>query len=134
MSRLDGAGGSSAILIRHFLQVPWPPQVESMAMPFQLAASNTVTPCGTRTAPVIEDQIDPNGLGYRRRPPSSRGSLAPAPGCLGGLLLRPVWRGPVRGDPGWRPTRRGSSTRSAALTARTICGARASMIALVSPG
>ncbi len=34
----------------HFLQVPWPPQVESMAMPFQLAASNTVTPGGTRTS------------------------------------------------------------------------------------
>src|SRR5512142_775622 len=49
MSRLDGAGGSSAILTRHFLQVPWPPQVESIAMPFQLAASNRVTPYGTRT-------------------------------------------------------------------------------------
>ncbi len=33
----------------HFLQVPWPPQVESIAMPFQLAASNRVTPGGTRT-------------------------------------------------------------------------------------
>ena len=33
----------------HFLQVPCPPQVESMAMPFQLAASNSVTPGGTRT-------------------------------------------------------------------------------------
>ena len=44
MSRLVGAGASSAILIRHFLQVPWPPQVESIAMPFQLAASNNVTP------------------------------------------------------------------------------------------
>ena len=37
------------ILILHFLQVPWPPQVESIAMPFQLAASNRVTPGGTRT-------------------------------------------------------------------------------------
>ena len=35
---------------RHFLQVPWPPQVESIAMPFQDAASKTVTPGGTRTA------------------------------------------------------------------------------------
>ena len=34
----------------HFLQVPWPPQVESMAMPFQLAASKTLTPGGTRTS------------------------------------------------------------------------------------
>src|SRR5215467_371871 len=36
-------------LILHFLQVPCPPQVESIAMPFQLAASNRVTPGGTRT-------------------------------------------------------------------------------------
>ena len=43
-SRLDGTGASSAILIRHFLHVPCPPQVESIAMPFQLAASNSVTP------------------------------------------------------------------------------------------
>src|SRR5215472_10357743 len=39
----------SATLILHFLQVPCPPQVESIAMPFQLAASNRVTPGGTRT-------------------------------------------------------------------------------------
>ena len=34
----------------HLRQVPCPPQVESMAMPFQLAASNSVTPAGTRTS------------------------------------------------------------------------------------
>ena len=70
MSRLVGAGGSSAILIRHFLQVPWPPQVESIAMPFQLAASNRVTPYGTRTGRSLKSKIDPNGLGdcvLRRR-------------------------------------------------------------------
>ncbi len=33
----------------HFLQVPCPPQVESIATPFQDAASNSVTPGGTRT-------------------------------------------------------------------------------------
>ena len=32
------------------LHVPWPPQVESTAMPFQLAASNSVAPAGTRTS------------------------------------------------------------------------------------
>src|SRR5258708_12060496 len=48
-SRLDTGTAPSAILILHFLQVPCPPQVESMAMPFQLAASNTVTPAGTLT-------------------------------------------------------------------------------------
>src|SRR5689334_25015205 len=61
MSRLDGAGGSSAILIRHFLQVPWPPQVESMAMPFQLAASNRVTPYGTRTARSLKTRLTRTG-------------------------------------------------------------------------
>ncbi len=40
----------SATRILHLRQVPCPPQVESMAMPFQLAASNTVTPAGTRTS------------------------------------------------------------------------------------
>ena len=34
----------------HFLQVPWPPHVESIAMPFQLAASKTLTPGGTRNS------------------------------------------------------------------------------------
>ncbi len=34
----------------HFLHVPWPPQVESMATPFQLAASNTVVPASTRAS------------------------------------------------------------------------------------
>ena len=33
----------------HLWQVPWPPHVESMAMPFHDAESKTVTPGGTRT-------------------------------------------------------------------------------------
>src|SRR5437868_468648 len=49
VSRLEGAGASELNRIRHFLHVPWPPQVESIAIPFQLAASNSVTPRGTRT-------------------------------------------------------------------------------------
>ena len=36
--------------MRHLWQVPWPPQVESIAMPFHDAASKTVTPGGTRTS------------------------------------------------------------------------------------
>ena len=63
MSRLDGAGGSSAILTRHFLQVPWPPQVESIAIPFQLAASNSVTPYGTRTARSLKSRLIRTGPG-----------------------------------------------------------------------
>ena len=44
--------GTSPLTTRtlHFLQVPWPPQVESIAIPFQLAASNTGVPLGTRTS------------------------------------------------------------------------------------
>src|SRR5271165_1052303 len=64
MSRLVGAGGSSelgTILIRHFLQVPWPPQVESIAMPFQLAASNRVTPDGTRTGRPLKSRLTRTG-------------------------------------------------------------------------
>ena len=34
----------------HLWQVPWPPQVESIAMPFHDAESKTVTPGGTRTS------------------------------------------------------------------------------------
>src|SRR5439155_22364819 len=34
----------------HFLQVPCPPQVESTATPFQLAASKSVVPAGTRAS------------------------------------------------------------------------------------
>ncbi len=70
----------------HFLQVPWPPHVESMAMPFQLAASNTVTPGGTRTsrsAGVKE---------IRTRPaPASRSSPA-APPRAAGASIRPSRR------------------------------------------
>ena len=38
------------ILILHFLQVPWPPQVESIATPFHEAASKIVVPAGTRVS------------------------------------------------------------------------------------
>ena len=48
----------------HFLQVPWPPQVESIAMPFQDAASNTVVPTGTRTSP-------PSGRNWSRTRPGA---------------------------------------------------------------
>ena len=33
--------------MRHFLQVPYPPHVESIAIPFQEAASKALTPVGT---------------------------------------------------------------------------------------
>src|SRR6266704_3000087 len=96
MSRLDGAGGAAAILIRHFLQVPWPPQVESMAMPFQLAASNRVTPYGTRTGRSLKSRLTRTGWLSPR--PLSRGALPPRLG----FLCRPLGR-PVRGDPAGAP-------------------------------
>jgi hypothetical protein len=62
----------------HLWQVPWPPQVESMAMPFHDAESKTVTPGGTRTprcvgvrdAPsrpscTVKDEVDPAGAVVR---------------------------------------------------------------------
>ena len=47
-SRPTGTVPSSTCTL-HFLHVPWPPHVESIAIPFQLAASKTETPVGTRT-------------------------------------------------------------------------------------
>ena len=49
--RLTGPAGATRTL--HLWQVPWPPHVESMAMPFQDAESKTVTPGGTRTDLVV---------------------------------------------------------------------------------
>ena len=49
-SSRDTGTSPSTTRIRHFLHVPCPPQVESTAMPFQLAASNRVAPAGTRTS------------------------------------------------------------------------------------
>lgn len=46
-SNFDGSISPVVTLILHFLQVPYPPHVESMAIPFQDAASNALTPVGT---------------------------------------------------------------------------------------
>ena len=73
---------------RHFLQVPWPPQVESMATPFQDAASNTVTPGGTRTSTSFGAKRQPDAAAaVARRPVQVLGPvdwrpfLMPAPAC-----------------------------------------------------
>src|SRR5208282_3366251 len=92
MSRLVGAGGSSAILIRHFLQVPWPPQVESIAMPFQLAASNRVTPDGTRTGRSLKSRLTRTGWVPASSVtvtwhPAAALKLLPAPWLAGRALL-----------------------------------------------
>ena len=80
-----GALPSSTFTL-HLRHVPWPPQVESMAMPFQLAASNSITPGGTRT-------LRPAGSKHRsKRPrPSWTGSpasaaAAPARGVAGRVV------------------------------------------------
>jgi hypothetical protein len=46
-SNFDGSTSPSVTLIRHFLHVPYPPQVESIPIPFHDAASNALTPVGT---------------------------------------------------------------------------------------
>ena len=45
--RVTAVAGETRTL--HLWQVPWPPQVESIAMPFHDAESKTLTPGGTRT-------------------------------------------------------------------------------------
>ncbi len=148
MSSADGVPApSSSTRILHFLHVPWPPQVESIAIPFQLAASNRVTPCGTRTrrAPGSKTRSTRTGA-----PGCSAGPVSVAAGLASSAL---VTAQPGRGSRGRRnrgrraaaacwarcaaiqdaPQGSRSSSRSAALTARTICGARASMMALVRP-
>ena len=45
--RVTGVAGETRTL--HLWHVPWPPHVESMAMPFHDAESKTLTPGGTRT-------------------------------------------------------------------------------------
>ncbi len=97
-------------LTRHFLHVPWPPQVESIAMPFQLAASKRVTPCGTRT-----------GRPLKRR--SIRWVMS---SCSAAFAARnaAIQAAPQSSWP---------SSRSAARAAVTTWGVRASMIALVRP-
>ena len=113
---------------RHFLQVPWPPQVESIAIPFQDAASKTVTPGGTRTA--VPD-------GSKRRATRAGGSAARLPRASGrpSRSLTPSRPVPVR----WAaiqfvPHSSRPSSRSAARQASTVWAVRASMIALVRPG
>src|ERR1035438_5307446 len=113
MSRLVGAGGSSAILIRHFLQVPWPPQVESIAMPFQLAASNSVTPAGTRTGRSLKVRLIRTGPAACSSETVTRPPAALAPLLVGCPAVRPA--GPALLVEGGaprsrrRPTRRGSA-------------------------
>lgn len=46
-SNFEGSTSPSVTLIRHFLHVPYPPHVESIAIPFQDAASKALTPVGT---------------------------------------------------------------------------------------
>src|SRR5262249_39076280 len=89
----------------HFLQVPWPPHVESMAMPFQLAASNTVVPLGTRVSPSVRASDAVSRKRSRTRPapvcvPTSSApstSIAYLPGRRSRLL------GTVCSDPARAP-------------------------------
>ena len=86
----------------HFLQVPCPPQVESIAMPFQLAASKIGVPLGTRTSA-------PSGSNRSRArsAPSSGAIVSSSCGSRG--LTRP---------PAPPPCARGASRSSARPTGR----------------
>ena len=127
--RVIGVAASTRTL--HLWQVPWPPQVESIAMPFHDAESKTVTPGGTRTValggaglrcPDGERTAGPGRCrraGPARRPAGRAGPRAEGvevdvggrrPGRLWRVMpSRPPWRGGRRSRP--CPTRRGRGTR-----------------------
>ena len=129
----------------HLWQVPWPPQVESIAMPFHDAESKTVTPGGTRTSRCAGATPSRSRDGERRARPGRCRRAAPARRRAAragprGRRRRGRSRGAVRSRSRARPAspaacrgavaRRSSamphsswpSSRSAALTASTICG------------
>ena len=101
----------------HFLHVPWPPQVESIATPFQLAASKSVVPAGTRAsftaAPFACSKRSRTRSGCAagrvsaaltsRPPPASRGSARSS--------ARPTRRGRAGGRPRARRRRTPASAR-----------------------
>ena len=147
--RVTGVAGVSCTL--HLWQVPWPPHVESIAMPFHDAESKTVTPGGTRTffwaggaslsstvkdrstrpvpscstAPAPEVAISPSrrsASGSNSSTGSSAGSLTPSRRALA------RWAA-IQAMPQSSWLRK----TSAAFTDSTICGVRVSMIALVRP-
>ncbi len=130
---------------RHLRQVPWPPHVESMAMPFHDAASKTDTPGGTRTVrfagvkvswtrpvPSWVSSLEPAVGGGSRRPSrripsttSSNGAPGPRSPLTPFRRRRPA---PPGGTGAWRsttsPTRRcrGGGRRPAPRRRRAACG------------
>ena len=143
--------------MRHLWQVPWPPQVESIAMPFHDAASKTVTPGGTRTPrsagrdlrPVLgqavdgEREVDPAGAvvggGLDARPLDEalaghvgEREVGPVGHVAAHAALRPACFAPVGGDPGHAPLVV-AEQQVGGLDRLDDWGVRASMIALVSP-
>ena len=142
-ARVDAAPtGTSPETIRtlHFLQVPWPPQVESIAIPFQLAASKIGVPLGHADLGAVGQEAQPDALRRRRRgrPARSRSGARRlgrrARSCgVGGRLLRPAraWRARCAAIQ-LAPQGSWPSSRSAARTDSTQTSA-VDMIALVSP-
>src|SRR6478609_7581319 len=182
--RVIGVALSEVTRMRHLWQVPWPPQVESIAMPFHDAASKTVTPGGTRTSRSAGGTSAPSSaLVMTVNARATRPVPSWAAGSTPGLSMRPSRAtsaseksgpsgGPLMALPGGLESRgprgvvRGSAAAeenvvgclharsascfarcavihampqsswprntSAALTASTTWGVRASMIALVS--
>ena len=124
-SRGEAGTSPSSIRMRHFLHVPWPPQVESIAIPFQEAASKTVTPGGTRTD-VPE--------GSKRRVTRAGSSAGDRVSMWSSTSVMPV-RPPPAGERAIQFIAHSSRAkrRSAARQASTVGLLRASMIALVRP-
>ncbi len=78
----------------HLWQVPWPPQVESMAMPFHDAESKTVTPGGTRTERVDDGPSLASTVNARStRPAPSCSTSAPPDGVMSPSRARLVISG-----------------------------------------
>ena len=83
--------GSSSLTL-HFRHVPCPPQVESIAIPFQLAASNSITPGGTLTLRPAGSKTRSNRpiwpCGDASLPMATGARFAPArTGVAGGLVI-----------------------------------------------
>jgi len=106
------------------LQVPCPPQVESIAIPFQDAASKTLTPVGT----LIDLFAGKSSILTLPWPECSINS-----GSIFSLGIYCVGCCALNAEIQFAPQASLPSKRSAALTEVTISLVLASIIALVSP-
>ena len=86
-SGLIGAWPRSTCTL-HLRHVPWPPHVESMAMPFQLAASKIGVPLGTRTSVAVGQEAQQHALGAVDGAPARPSGSSSRASCGRGLTTR----------------------------------------------